>query len=320
MSRRNQNPVEAINPLIRICYDSARGFMIAAQTANNRGLKALFRSYARQRFQFAAQLQREAHGDQSEPVEAGTFLGGVHRGWIVVKTAMTLGTQNSEDVVFTEVVRGEKYALDQYARVLQRELPPEISGLLGEQREQIERVYTLARRMKGRRNKRLVVRLYDRAEDVALAKEQLQAAGFGADSVEEVAFSQIVAEASEFEEEDEVTADTFSAGALIGVALGLVLGFLAGIGVVFAPTMMADSPLGPLETLVVSVVVGGLAGGFIGGLFGTFIGRDVTERDAYLYAESVSRGQTLLMVESDPSSARRAAQIMKQVTAPTAIT
>jgi uncharacterized protein (TIGR02284 family) len=320
MSTGNQNVSKEINQLIRVCYDSARGFLIASQSVSNRGLKALFRSYARQRFQFVSELQSEADDRHDEPVEGGTFLGGVHRGWIVIKTSMTLGPQNSEDVVFTEVVRGEKYALDQYDRVLQSDLAEETRRLVENQRQQINSVYALARRMKGRGDRRLVIRLYDRDEDVAWAKQQLEEGGFEAESMQEIAFSQVVAENLAFEEEEEVTADTLSAGALIGAMVGLVLGFLAGIGVVFVPTMLTDSPLGPFETLVVSVAVGILAGGFIGGLFGTFIGRDISERDAYLYVESVSRGQTLLMVESDPRSARRAARIMKQVDAATAIT
>jgi uncharacterized protein (TIGR02284 family) len=322
MSRSNPNVSKGINQLIRVCYDSARGFLIASQSVSNRGLKALLRSYARQRFQFVSELKNEVDGRQDETVEGGTFLGGVHRGWIVIKTSMTLGPLNSEDVVITEVVRGEKYALDQYDRVLQSDLGEETSRLVANQRQQIERVYTLARRMKGRGNRRLVIRLYDRHEDVTWAKQQLAEAGFKAESMQEVAFRQIVAEEpafEEFEEEEEVTADTLSAGALIGATVGLVLGFLAGIGVLFTPTMLTDSPLGPVETLVVSVAVGIFAGGFIGGLFGTLIGRDISERDSYLYAEGVTRDQTLLMVESDSRNARRAARIMKQVAAASAV-
>jgi uncharacterized protein (TIGR02284 family) len=321
MSKSNQNPAEVINRLIGVSYDSARGYLIAAQTVSNRGLKALLRSYSRQRFQFVAELQDLKHRErQDESSERGTFLGGVHRGWIVIKTAMTLGPQNTEDVVFTEVVRGEKYALDQYGRVLQMELPEELRRLVERQQERIESAFNLAHRLKGRRNKRLVVRLYNREEDLAWAKQQLEEAGFEPESMQEVAFSQLVAEGLEFEEEEEVTANTVSAGALIGLTVGLILGFLAGIGVVFAPTLLTDSPLRPMEMLIVSIIAGGLAGAFIAGLFGFFIGRDVTQRDAYVYAESVPQGETLLMVESDPDNARRAARIMKQVDAATAIT
>jgi uncharacterized protein (TIGR02284 family) len=322
MSTNNQE-TNAINRLIGVAYDSARGYLIAAQTANNRGLKTLLRSYARQRFQFVAQLEKllEHHQDEQEDVaEHGSFLGGVHRGWIIIKTAMTLGPQNTEDVLFSEVVRGEKYALDQYDRVLQMSLNEETQQLVQNQRERIEDAFNLAYRMKGRGDKRLVVRLYNSDQDVSWARRQLEEAGFEPDSMQEVAISQLVAEELAFEEEEEVTANTVTAAALIGLAVGLILGFLAGIGVMFAPTLLTDSPLLPLETLLVSTVGGALAGAFIAGLFGFFIGRDVTVRDAYVFGESVPHGQTLLMVESDPRSARRAARIMKQVDAATAIT
>jgi uncharacterized protein (TIGR02284 family) len=321
MSTNHQE--KQIRRLIGVAYDSARGYLIAAQTVNNRGLKALLRNYARQRFQFVVQLENlldQRQNAQEDAVEHGTFLGGVHRGWIVIKTAMTLGPQNIEDVVFGEVVRGEKYALDQYGRVLQTSLGEEAQQLVASQRERIEDAFNLAYRMKGRGGKRLVVRLYNGDEEVAWARRQLEEAGFEPADMQEVSFSQLVAEDLEFEEEEEVTANTVSAGALIGLGVGLVLGFLAGIGVVFAPTLLTDSPLQPMEMLLVSVVGGGFAGAFIAGLFGFFIGRDVTVRDAYVYAESVPQGQTLLMVESDPRSARRAARIMKQVDAATAIT
>ena len=46
-----------LNKLIKISRDGEDGFRVVAESVRNRGLKALFKTYAQQRSQFVSELQ-----------------------------------------------------------------------------------------------------------------------------------------------------------------------------------------------------------------------------------------------------------------------
>lgn len=84
-------------------------------------------------------------------------------------------------------------------------------------------------------------------------------------------------------------------GGLAGLAAGA--GIIPGLGVIIAsgPIAAALGVTGMVATAVTGVTGGALAGGVIGALTGL----SVSEPDAHLYAEQVSRGETLIVVQSD---------------------
>jgi hypothetical protein len=85
-------------------------------------------------------------------------------------------------------------------------------------------------------------------------------------------------------------AEGAGAGAGIGAAAGGVVGLLTGLGLLAIPGVGPVVAAGWLVATAAGAAVGGTAGGIIGAL--TQAG--TSEEDAYLYAEGVRRGGTLV--------------------------
>lgn len=132
MSARTERDI--LNSLIEACRDGARGFRLAADHVGSRDLKEFFANTARQRERFAGELlpyaQRLGGGRDGD----GTALGTVHRGWMMVKDAIT---NHDEDAVMREAVRGEAAAANTYAAAVMDVLPPDARPIIDRQYEQI---------------------------------------------------------------------------------------------------------------------------------------------------------------------------------------
>lgn len=87
------------------------------------------------------------------------------------------------------------------------------------------------------------------------------------------------------------------AGAGVGAALGSLGGLLAGLGVITVPG------IGPLVSAgwLLSTLAGGAAGAIIGGAAGSLVGalteHGIDDHEAEIYAESLKRGGTLVVVK-----------------------
>jgi uncharacterized protein (TIGR02284 family) len=322
MNRSDQQSIHVLTKLLRLCHDSESGFNIAAQSISNRGLKALLKTYAQQRASFIRELEEASRELGGEPVAKGTSLANIHRGWIVIKAAMTIGYPNTENVILSEVRRGEEYALNTYRSALAEDLPDHLRAIIERQADIIRTVYTQVKRMHGIRGKQVLIRLYDHEEDLNDVKERLERTGIEPDAMHTVALDEVAQPYGAFYEAShkELTADTIGAGALIGAVLGLFLGFMASIGIVFIPEMLMGFILGVPGTLLLSIIGGGVIGAGFGALFGNFIGRGIGQEDTYLYAESVPQGKVLLLVETDIERAQPIFQIMRQADVESAIT
>lgn len=125
-----------LNDLLAKTYDAQRGYANAAEATNQVQLKKWFVNQGIQRTQFAAQLTQEIKNMNQEPEFDGTFLGDVHRGWMNLKSALSL---NTDEAILEECIRGEKAAVDEYTNVLEHksELPPTVVTLLQNQQADI---------------------------------------------------------------------------------------------------------------------------------------------------------------------------------------
>lgn len=132
MSGRTERDI--LNSLIEACRDGARGFRLAADHVVSPDLKEFFAGTAHQREQFAAELvpyaQRLGGGQDGQ----GTALGTVHRGWMMLKDAIT---NYDEDAIMREAARGEAAAANTYAAAVMGVLPPEARPIIDQQYEQI---------------------------------------------------------------------------------------------------------------------------------------------------------------------------------------
>ncbi len=144
MAFDHNQAIATLNGLIGICKDGGTGFQTAAKCVANRDLRNLFAAYARQRRQYAAELQVEVTRLGGSPAERGSWSAPVHRAWTNIKSLLGGG---SESAVISECERGEDSARDAYADALRNPLPPHIHALLERQfagiREAHARVRTL---------------------------------------------------------------------------------------------------------------------------------------------------------------------------------
>lgn len=104
-----------LNHLIAICKDGEAGFRAATDDVKDLELQSLFTRLARQRADFAAELQLYVKRLGVEPCDSPTVSGSLHRGWINLKTALA---KNDAHAVLAECERGEDAAVAAYREVL----------------------------------------------------------------------------------------------------------------------------------------------------------------------------------------------------------
>lgn len=125
---------DTLNSLIEICRDGARGFRLAADHVADPELKRIFSGAALQRDLFAAELLPFAQRLGGENDASGTARGALHRGWMIVKDAIT---HHDEHQVLAEALRGEAAAADTYADAVMSLLPPNARPVIERQYEEI---------------------------------------------------------------------------------------------------------------------------------------------------------------------------------------
>jgi len=90
----------------------------------------LFNTYARQRAQFAAELQAEVRRVGGDPERTGSSAGAMHRGWINLKAAVTGG---DDGAIIAECERGEDSAVKNYHEAQQAGLPRDVQAIVEQQ-------------------------------------------------------------------------------------------------------------------------------------------------------------------------------------------
>ena len=130
--------VSTLNGLIETCKDGANGFRTAADSLEDASLKRLFSSYAEQRAQFAAELERLVTSLGGDPADTGHVAGAVHRGWINLKAAIT---GKDDGAVISECERGEDFAKERYQSALEKTLPADVRAAVERQYMQVKEAH-----------------------------------------------------------------------------------------------------------------------------------------------------------------------------------
>ncbi|MGQ9368088.1 ferritin-like domain-containing protein [Azospirillum sp. ST 5-10] len=129
MDKLRTETVDTLNDLIRIVEDSHEGYRQAAESSDEEDLRALFNDLAAQRGAIVRELQRLVAREGGAPDIGGTVLGGAHRFFLGLRTAV-LGRER--DVILAEVERGEEECLRRYEQALSRDLPDGIGPVIAE--------------------------------------------------------------------------------------------------------------------------------------------------------------------------------------------
>ena len=201
-------------------------------------------------------------------------------------------------------VQSDKDAIAAYEEAIRQQLPPELDRLLQHQLSALRlaenRLVSLAA---PRGNGALLVRLYERPEQVDPVVTALEGAGVRRDQLYIADVEHLQPYASDTPDRERTRWETMAAAAVVGARVGcaIVLPFAIAQRFYFPQLngIIANSPNGVL----VEYLVGGAVVGAIFGLyFGIFIGQDIVEDDAYFYEQSLENGRVLIAVPATSSN------------------
>jgi uncharacterized protein (TIGR02284 family) len=110
--------IETLNDLIEVLKDGQHGFQTAAKDVKAPELAQAFQGYARQRGEFAANLQAHVAALGANVEKSGSVSGTMHRGWINLKSALST---NEPQAVLEEAERGEDAAVAAYRKAVEHQ-------------------------------------------------------------------------------------------------------------------------------------------------------------------------------------------------------
>ena len=140
-----EDTIAYINQLIETSKDGELGYRTAAQHVHNTQLQTIFRDYAKQRTQFALQLQAEVERLGGAPAQAGSVTAALHRGWIDVKSALSGGDGGP---IIAACVTGEENAVASYQKVLDMDISGQTRAMIERQYQQVQEALLHMKRLK----------------------------------------------------------------------------------------------------------------------------------------------------------------------------
>jgi len=138
--------IATLNDLIETCRDGIDGFRTAADGVTSPIAKEVFLSRVHLIEKGLGDLDAAVQRLGGEPIEHGHPAAALHRAWLNIKSAVTLG---SDKAIIEEVVRGEEVAVEHYREALAKPLPADIRAMVEMQERgtelNLERARALAR-------------------------------------------------------------------------------------------------------------------------------------------------------------------------------
>jgi len=142
--------IATLNDLIETCRDGIDGFRTAADGVSSPIAKEVFLSRVHLIEKGLGDLDVAVQRLGGDPIERGHPAASMHRAWINIKSAVTLGDDRA---IIDEVVRGEEVAVQHYRDALEKPLPADIRAMVEMQERgaelNLERAKALARIREG---------------------------------------------------------------------------------------------------------------------------------------------------------------------------
>ena len=132
----NDDVVDVLNDLLESARDGEYGFKSCAEHAKSPELKAVFQRHAQECAAAGTELEHEVRRLGGEPASGGTVSGALHRGWVSVKTALSI---QDDKAVLEECERGEDAAVARYRKALKNTLPAQVQALVQRQSQGAQR-------------------------------------------------------------------------------------------------------------------------------------------------------------------------------------
>jgi hypothetical protein len=103
-------------------------------------------------------------------------------------------------------------------------------------------------------------------------------------------------------DEDDMTGDEtgkVTTGATVGAAVGGGAGLLTGLGVMAIPGVGPIVAAGWMAATLTGLIAGAVTGAAAGGIVNALTDNGIDEKDAHVYAESVRRGGSIVLVKTE---------------------
>ncbi|MEJ7622495.1 MAG: PA2169 family four-helix-bundle protein [Pyrinomonadaceae bacterium] len=147
----NDDVISCLNGLVEICKDGQDGFKDAAEGVERSELKTVFYEFSQQRSEFVGVLQGLIRNLGGDPETTGSVAGAVHRGWINIKSAVT---GKDEEAILNECERGEDYAKEAYGDAQKKNLPANVSDVIGQQAQAVQAAHNRVKALRNTENNR----------------------------------------------------------------------------------------------------------------------------------------------------------------------
>jgi uncharacterized protein (TIGR02284 family) len=144
MATADNDVVDILNGLIETCKDGEQGFRQAAEKAKDPSFQSLFTKYASQRAGYVTELQQLVSGLGEKPATSGHFVANLHRGWIGLKSAISVTDQSLID----ECEAGEDAAMKNYREATGQALPSNIAQVVARQFSGVQEAHGVIRDLK----------------------------------------------------------------------------------------------------------------------------------------------------------------------------
>jgi uncharacterized protein (TIGR02284 family) len=130
-----QDYAQAVHDVITINRDAEQGFRGAEYAVHDSAMKEMFARYARQRAQFAVELQAAVEALGFDPIDPQGLGGMFHASWMSLKGILT---GHDVHAILVEAERGEDLSLKTYRIALSKTLTPEIASIIQRQFAEIQ--------------------------------------------------------------------------------------------------------------------------------------------------------------------------------------
>lgn len=130
MPMSNDEVVMVLNDLLETCYDGLDGFRTGISELHRGDVIEFCQSRIQRIDEAAAELYTAIRHLGGHPAEHGHPAARLHRGWIHLRGAVAVGT---DDAIVSEIVRGEDRAVKRYAAALDHPLPETVRDMVQDQ-------------------------------------------------------------------------------------------------------------------------------------------------------------------------------------------
>jgi uncharacterized protein (TIGR02284 family) len=143
--KANQDALAIVQDLIQLVIDSEKGFREASDVVKDVALQAIFEQFADVRGRLANELQSEVQMIGERPRREGTWLAGMHRAWIEIRSAISGGDGGT---ILSEAKKGEDYIMHAYEEALQVTAGTELNAVVASQYPTIKQAHDEIRNMR----------------------------------------------------------------------------------------------------------------------------------------------------------------------------